>query len=763
MAALLLSCLPAGAGAGEQASPSSPPPRFLSHYDFHLGIAALSGSRDQFAWDADCGGDLDLLDYGKGRVNFPANFEAIMGTEFQPFDPNQGNYTLAVSSSYRLRHGELSGIFHHVSRHLGDRAKDFPIDWNMVGLEYLHHRDARRLRVEGTGRVLWTTKRSFVDYEVMVVAGVSGRYIFTDRVAWIGAGEVTTIGVDRAERDRGTQRGATWKAVSGWSGTRRRSSCFWPSSDASTPTRETSVPGPGGCSGSGWCRGEPALPGNAPTRPSGPSRPAPPARREGSRHTDRLGRCAIITRVRTSSRRRGAAPAGRRRVAKARAHALLLALVVAGLVPGAARAQVETRPPKLDYTITTLPNGLTVVLSEDHSTPIVHLQLWYHVGSKNERPGRTGFAHLFEHLMFKGSKNVQPEEHLSMISGVGGETNATTNEDTTIFWETVPAHYLPVILWLEADRMASLRIDRRTLDAERVIVKEERRMRVDNQPFGRLNEIIYDQAFTVHPYKHTVIGSMEDLEAASVDDVREFYETYYVPDNATLVLVGDFDAGEALELVIRHLGRVPKASRPVPRDIPTEPSQKQERRVTLEEDWPLPAVVVSHLITYDGHPDSYPLHIASKILSDGQSSRIHRKLVYEEQVAIGAFGGGNIIEHPNLFFAVAIVQSGRTPAEAEAALIAELEQLKNEPVSEAELQRAKNQFARDYIIGRESNQQKAGHLAHAAVIHDDVTTTDGEFDIFMGITAEDVQRVARTYFTEQSRLVLQILPKARGQ
>jgi zinc protease len=200
----------------------------------------------------------------------------------------------------------------------------------------------------------------------------------------------------------------------------------------------------------------------------------------------------------------------------------------------------------------------------------------------------------------------------------------------------------------------------------------------------------------------------------------------------------------------------------VPRDIPKEPAQVKERRVVLEEDWPLPAVVVSHHITYDGHPDAYPLHIASKILSDGQSSRIYRSLVYDKQLALAAFGGGNIIEDPNLFFAVSIVQPGHTPAEAEKALIAELDRLKSEPVSAQELMRAKNQFARDYIIGRESNQQKASHLAHAAVIHNDIKTADGEFDIFMNITAADVQRVARTYFTPENRMVLTIMPKGQS-
>jgi zinc protease len=418
------------------------------------------------------------------------------------------------------------------------------------------------------------------------------------------------------------------------------------------------------------------------------------------------------------------------------------------------------RPPKLQYQTLKLDNGLTVILSEDHSVPIVHLQLWYHVGSKDERPGRTGFAHLFEHMMFKGSKNVQPEAHSSYISSVGGSSNAYTTGDTTVFWETVPSQYLPLILWLEADRMASLRIDRDTFTREREVVKEERRMRVENQPYGRLPEIIYDQAFTVSPYRHPTIGSMADLEAASVDDVRDFYRTYYVPNNATIALVGDFDPAQATELVNKYLGRVPKGDRPIPRDYAKEPPQQQEKRVTLEEPWPLPGVVLAYHVTYDGHPDSYPLHIASKLLSDGQSAHIYQKLVYDTGIALTAFGGGNILEEPNLFFAVAIVQPGHTPAEAEKALIAELDRLRNEPVSDRELQRAKNQFARDYILGRETSQQKAMQLCHAAVIHHgDIGTADGEFDIFMNATAADVQRVARTYFTPQNRLVVTVLPK----
>jgi zinc protease len=426
-------------------------------------------------------------------------------------------------------------------------------------------------------------------------------------------------------------------------------------------------------------------------------------------------------------------------------------------------APAAVPPPKLDYRITTLPNGLTVVLLEDHSTPIAHVQIWYHVGSKDERAGRTGFAHLFEHMMFKGSKNVEPEAHTSYISSVGGQSNAYTLEDVTVYWETAPAQYLPLMLWLEADRMATLRVDEDTFQRERLVVKEERRMKVENQPYGRLSELIYNQAFTVHPYKHPIIGSMEDLEAASIEDVRAFFRTYYVPTNATLTIVGDFDPHQATRMVEQYFGRIPRPKDAVPRDIPVEPPMTKEKRVTLEQPWPLPAVVVAHHITYDGNPDSYPLHMASKILSDGQSSRIYRKLVSETGLALSAFGGGNIIEHPNLFFAVAIVQPGHQPADVEKALIAELDRMRTEPVSQHELQRAKNQFARDYIVARETVQEKAAQLAHAVVIHNDIKTADGEFDIFQGITSADIQRVAQTYFVPTNRLVMYVMPKTQTQ
>jgi zinc protease len=459
---------------------------------------------------------------------------------------------------------------------------------------------------------------------------------------------------------------------------------------------------------------------------------------------------------RTDPRRRDGVRFGRTR----RAAAACVWLSLAAMAGAGALAAPDIRPPKLDYTVSTLPNGLRLILHEDHSTPIVNVQVWYHVGSKDERPGRMGFAHLFEHMMFKGSKNVEPEQHTSRIASVGGQANAYTTEDVTVFWETVPSQFLPMVLWLEADRMATLRIEKEMFGREREVVKEERRMRIENQPYGRLSEIVNGHAFTVHPYKHPTIGTMADLEAASLDDARDFYRTFYVPTNATVVIAGDVDSRGAVELATQYFGRIPRPARPVPRDIPMEPPRTSPRRLTVEESWPLPVVVVAHHAPFDGHPDSYPLQMASKILSDGQSSRIYRTLVYETGIALSAAGVGNLTEHPNLFYAFAVVQPGHTPAEAEQALVRELDRLRTEPVSGRELTRAKHQFTRDYVLGRETVQQKASVLGRASVLHhNDVGSADGEFDLFQRITAPDIQRVAQTYFAPETRMVITVLPR----
>jgi zinc protease len=425
--------------------------------------------------------------------------------------------------------------------------------------------------------------------------------------------------------------------------------------------------------------------------------------------------------------------------------------------------QAPSQPKPIEYKETVLPNGLKVITHEDHSTPVTNVQVWYHVGSKDEKPGRTGFAHLFEHLMFKGSAHIKAEEHDKIITNAGGVSNAYTQDDVTVYWQTFPANYLEKVVWMEADRMTTLDVSEENFKAEREVVKEERLTRVENPPYGDLNELLYDNAFQVHPYKHVTIGSMKDLDAATLEDVREFYHTYYVPDNATLIIAGDFRTDETLNWVKKYFGRVPKGQKPLVRTGLKEPAQEKERRVTHPKAVPLPAYVAGYHIPADGDPDSYPLVIASSILSGGRSSRIYRSLVYEKRLALEADASGNFTEHPNLFFATIIMNQGAPIEAAEKALNAELARLMAEPVSDSELEKAKNKMRSEYAFARQSVQDKAQALGHAAVIHGDTGTVNREYDLFMKVSKSDIMRVAKLYFRPENRTVLIVTPPRNGK
>src|SRR2546422_10183449 len=248
------------------------------------------------------------------------------------------------------------------------------------------------------------------------------------------------------------------------------------------------------------------------------------------------------------------------------------------------------KPKPVEYKETRLPNGLTVITHEDHSTPVINAQIWYHVGSKDEKTGRTGFAHLFEHLMFKGSSHIKPEEHDKIITNAGGVSNAYTQDDVTVYWETFPANYLERVLWMEADRVATLEVSEENFKSEREVVKEERLTRIENPPYGDLLELLYNNAFEVHPYKHITIGSMADLNAATITDVREFYQTFYVPNNAVLIVAGDFKNEQALGWIKKYFGDIP-TGQPIARSNVQEPPQQKERRISHSKMVPLPAYV----------------------------------------------------------------------------------------------------------------------------------------------------------------------------
>ena len=417
-----------------------------------------------------------------------------------------------------------------------------------------------------------------------------------------------------------------------------------------------------------------------------------------------------------------------------------------------------SQPKPIEYKETTLPNGLHIITHEDHSTPVTNVQVWYHVGSKDEKPGRTGFAHLFEHLMFKGSAHIKPEEHDKIITNAGGVSNAYTQDDVTVYWETIPANYLEKVLWMEADRMVTLDVSEANFKSEREVVKEERLTRIDNPPYGDLTERLYANAFQVHPYKHVTIGSMQDLDAATIDDVREFYHAYYVPNNATIAVAGDLKTDEAVNWIKKYFGNIPKSQQPIVRPNAKEPPQEKEKRVLQMKAVPLPAYVAGYHVPADSDPDYYALVIASGILSEGRSSRIYKSLVYEKRLALEADASGNFTEDPNLFFATLIMNQG-VPVEAgEKALNAELMQMTIEPVSDKELEKAKNKMRAEYAFGRQSVQEKAQALAHAAVIHGDTSTVNKEYEQFMKVTKEDILRVAKMYFQPTNRTVLIVIP-----
>jgi zinc protease len=419
------------------------------------------------------------------------------------------------------------------------------------------------------------------------------------------------------------------------------------------------------------------------------------------------------------------------------------------------------QPPALHVVSHDLPNGLHMVMLEDHAAPVINLQMWYHVGSMDEKPGHTGFAHLFEHLMFKGSAHVPAEEHSRIIEAVGGFDNAYTADDMTVFWETFPGNYLERVMWLEADRLGSLNVDQANFESEREVVKEERRVRVDNVPYGRVIEDLYAAAFTVHPYHHTTIGSMDDLNKATVSDVREFFQTYYRPDNATMVIVGDFSADQAVAWAQKYFGGIPRPAQPVPRGIPQEPVQTAELRLDKSyPNSPLPAVVIGYKVPAEFAPDAYPLDLASNILSGGESSRLYRKLVYQDQVAVNVNGAGNFTEDPNLFFVIAVMNQGRTAAEGEKEIDGVLEGMKTATVSPQELEKAKNQEIASFILGREGAKGKADALGRYCVLAKNCNLINTDLGNYLKITAADIERVAAAYFISAHATVMTVEPPA---
>ncbi|HEV8021931.1 MAG TPA: pitrilysin family protein [Candidatus Lustribacter sp.] len=413
----------------------------------------------------------------------------------------------------------------------------------------------------------------------------------------------------------------------------------------------------------------------------------------------------------------------------------------------------------IDFTDRTLPNGLRVLLVEDHRVPSVSINVGYRVGGKDDPPGRSGFAHLFEHLMFKGTKNTRPETIDRLTEDIGGLNNAFTADDITNYYEVVPSNYLETLLWAEADRLGSLAVIEEHFHTERDVVIGEYDQRILAEPYGMLDELVNRESFAVHPYRRGVIGDPENLRAATLDDVVAFHRTFYRPDNAVLVVVGDLDPVQTNAWIDKYFGRVPKPAAPIPRVTSVEPPQTAERTYTYRAaNVPLPAVEYAYHIPEWRHPDAPALDIVETLLGMGKSSRLYQSLVYTQRVATSAHASADLREQPGLFSLRAIASTG-TPIEAvRTALDAEIARLHDELPASAEMDRVRTQIASSLVRSRQTYNNIAVALVRSAIERDDPGALNSDLDRYRAVTEADVQRVARRYLTPENRTTIEYLP-----
>ena len=411
----------------------------------------------------------------------------------------------------------------------------------------------------------------------------------------------------------------------------------------------------------------------------------------------------------------------------------------------------------------TLKNGLRVVLSEDHAAPTVSLCLTYDVGSRNEQSGRTGFAHLFEHMMFQGSENVGKGEHLILVQVNGGDVNGSTSDDSTNYYERVPANQLDMALFLESDRMRALRVSQANLDNQRSTVQEERRLRMDNQPYGKTGEILEGLAYDNFAYKHSTMGSMEDLNAASLDDVAKFFKTYYAPDNAVLALVGDFKTPEALAKIKKYFEDIPSQPAPPAVDM-AEPVQTAERRSQVEDSFArLPRLDIVYKTVPANTPDWFALDMLGDILFGGQSSRLYQKLVKDKAVALQVAGGIDLRRGPALFQAFMLLRPGQDPGEVEKLIYEEFERVKKEGVTQAELDKVRTQDTLQQARSLTSTLGRARMLGMYAVYFHDPALVNSMLANYNEVTSADIERVAQKYLGPAQRTVLLTTPRAQAK
>jgi zinc protease len=429
------------------------------------------------------------------------------------------------------------------------------------------------------------------------------------------------------------------------------------------------------------------------------------------------------------------------------------------LSPAATIAQGTAAVGDIPFQSYRLDNGLHVVLAPDRASTAVAVNLWYDVGSRNERPGRSGFGHLFEHLMFQGSENVARGEHMQFVERAGGSMNASITEDRTNYFQTLPPDRYNLALWLESDRMRSLQITHENMRREIEVVKEERRLRVDNAPYGASQlQAFYYAAYdstTCFPYAHSVIGSMQDLDAAQLEDVQAFFDTYYAPNNATLTIVGDFDPAEASRLVQQYFGDIPSGTAPPRVECTDAFRHLPVRREISDPHARLPALFSSYGAVPAGHPDSYALALLGTILGVGESSRLHQRLVRDEQAAISAQVSSTFRKDgPGLMIVIATANIGVATERLEGLIAGEIERVQRDGVTADELEKAKNRYRANAVLGRQTVMGRAEALQWHNHFLGDPGAIRTAMERHMAVSAEDIRRVARQYLRPDNRALI---------
>ncbi len=431
--------------------------------------------------------------------------------------------------------------------------------------------------------------------------------------------------------------------------------------------------------------------------------------------------------------------------------------LLSGLLVSASVAVAQQ--PKIDFVEYDLDNGMHVILHEDHATPIVGVSVMYHVGAKNEDPKRTGFAHFFEHLLFEGSENIERGTFFKYIENAGGKNNANTTNDRTFYYEILPSNQLELGLWLESERLMHAKIDQKGVDTQNEVVKEEKRLRIDNQPYGSILAESAKRAYKKHPYRWTTIGEMEHLDAATLDEFIEFYHTYYIPQNAVLSIAGDIDIEETKKMIEAYFGPIPKGESPVPTVDVVEPPLGGEIRDTVFDNIQLPGVIQVYRIPEQGTPDFYALEMLAKVVSDGASSRLNKRCVEETQSAMFVGNFPFNTEDPGISFVFGIANADVDPAQLESEIDGEFNKLKNELITEKEFDKIRNMVENDFIYNFNSMIGIAENLANYHMYFGDANLINTELEKYLAVTREDIQRVAKKYMVKDNRVVLYYLPK----